>query len=102
MSAPAAAPAAAGAGDVAVDDATTGTDSGATSGAESAPEVPTLLRVERGDPTPHELAALTLVIAALAGGGGDAPPASPSRHAWGSRWRTLHPRSSRGPGWGGW
>ncbi|MCE0766668.1 acyl-CoA carboxylase subunit epsilon [Pseudonocardia kujensis] len=33
-----------------------------------------LFRVVKGDPTPEELAALTVVLAAAASGGGAAPP----------------------------
>lgn len=66
-------------------------------------EPTTLLRVEHGDPSAEELAALTCVIAALAAGGSDDGPAPRRRggSGWGSRWRALLPRMPLGGGWGG-
>ncbi len=71
----------------------------------AAPAAPaTLFRVERGDPSAEELAALTCIIAALASGGSGADGPAVARRGgsgWGSRWRALLPRMPLGGGWGG-
>ncbi|GAA1181905.1 hypothetical protein GCM10009584_25090 [Ornithinimicrobium humiphilum] len=63
----------------------------------SAPELP-VIRVERGNPTPAQLAALTVVLAA-ASGGEQAPPQQ-RRTLWTARSRFARPRPAVGPG--GW
>ena len=70
------------------------------------------LRVERGNPTAEELAALTVTLAAVdasASSSGPEPemPRSDrtSRRSgvkWGSTWHSLHPGWVRGRGWVGW
>ena len=74
-------------------------DSNGASGASSAQSVPTpALRVESGNPTPEELAALVVVLSALGGGDGDAPDAT-RRSAWADpAWRLVGP-STRIGGW---
>lgn len=62
---------------------------------EETPQRP-MLRIVRGDPSPEELAALTVVLAAASGGGGE-PDAGPTT-SWADRAslvrRPVHP----GPG----
>nr|WP_246308828.1 acyl-CoA carboxylase epsilon subunit [Kineosphaera limosa] len=60
-----------------------------------------MFRVERGDPSPEEVAALSVVVAALAWGGEPEPEPAAKRRGWGSRWQVLRPRMMRGHGWGG-
>lgn len=69
--------------------------SGATG--ELSQDVP-VIRVERGNPTPEQLAALTLVLAS-AGSGAEAP-APRQRTLWTARSRFARPRPAVGPG--GW
>ncbi len=59
-----------------------------------------VIRIERGSPSPEDLAALTVVLAATRG---PAPDATPSRRprGWSSRRRTLNAGAVRGAGWGG-
>ncbi|GGK66881.1 acyl-CoA carboxylase epsilon subunit [Ornithinimicrobium pekingense] len=64
--------------------------------AEDAPSLPTI-RVERGNPTPQQLAALTVVLAAASG---EPAPAPARRTLWTARSRFARPRPSVGPG--GW
>ena len=56
-----------------------------------------VIRVERGNPTPEQLAALTAVLAAASAGG--APTPAP-RTLWTARSRFARPRPAVGPG--GW
>ena len=58
-----------------------------------------LFRVESGDPTPEELAALTVVLAAATSGGEEEPAARPVS-GWASPTRRI--RSIGTPGPGGW
>jgi hypothetical protein len=66
------------------------------------PEVPPadppsrpLLSVVRGDPTPAELAAVVVVLAARAG---DPPAVSRPRSQWAARERLMRPPLAAGPG----
>ncbi len=61
----------------------------------STPEPGHLLRVDRGSPTPEELAA---VIAVLLAGSGPDDSGAPRRSAWGARARAARPRLAPGPG----
>ncbi|WP_460864218.1 acyl-CoA carboxylase subunit epsilon [Rhodococcus aerolatus] len=72
----------------------TGTETG------TAPVRP-LLRVVRGNPDDHELAALTAVVAALASGGGGEAPAAPPE-AWGRPDSLVRGRFVDRPGPGAW
>lgn len=63
---------------------------------EETPERP-LLRVVRGTPDDHELAALTAVLAGLASNAG-APPAPPRRSLWADPGARLRPAVHPGPG----
>ena len=86
----------------------------AASGSEPSPGTDpqtAFLRVERGNPTAEELAALTVTLAAVAASaspGGDSDPPRSSRASrrsgvkWGSTWHSLHPGWARGRGWVGW
>jgi hypothetical protein len=65
-------------------------------GGTPAAEVP-VIRIERGNPTPEQLAALTVVLSA-ASGGSEPPP--PRRTLWTARSRFARPRPAVGPG--GW
>jgi hypothetical protein len=56
-----------------------------------------VIRVERGNPTPAQLAALAVVLTA-ASGGQEQPP--PRRTLWTARSRFARPRPAVGPG--GW
>ncbi|WP_238695347.1 acyl-CoA carboxylase epsilon subunit [Ornithinimicrobium flavum] len=56
-----------------------------------------VIRVERGNPTPEQLAALTVVLAAATGEGAPAPA---PRTLWTARSRFARPRPAVGPG--GW
>ncbi len=67
-----------------------------TAGAPDQPDAPAL-RVERGNPTPEQLAALIVVLTA-SGGDGGAPPPRPT--LWTARSRFARPRPAVGPG--GW
>ncbi len=70
---------------------------GRPAGEDGAP-VP-VIRVERGNPTPEQLAALTVVLAAAGSRGG--APATPARRTlWTARSRFARPRPTVGPG--GW
>ena len=69
--------------------------SGATG--EVSQDVPAI-RVERGNPTPEQLAALTLVLASA--GSGVEAPAPRQRTLWTARSRFARPRPAVGPG--GW
>ncbi|WP_298891083.1 acyl-CoA carboxylase subunit epsilon [uncultured Serinicoccus sp.] len=64
---------------------------------------PALVRVVRGAPTPAQLAALTVVLSAAAGGSSnDTTPDRPGapRTLWTARARFARPRPSVGPdGW---
>lgn len=57
-----------------------------------------VIRVERGNPTPEQLAALTVVLAAA--GGGEEPAGPRQRTLWTARNRYARPRPAVGPG--GW
>ena len=60
-----------------------------------------VIRVERGNPTPEQLAALTVVLSAAGGDGDSAPePAAARRTLWTARSRFARPRPAVGPG--GW
>ena len=74
---------------------------GATGAAAAVPTTPVevpVIRVERGNPTPAQLAALTVVLAAAAGGEEEATPRP--RTLWTARSRYARPRPAVGPG--GW
>lgn len=58
---------------------------------------PPVIRVVRGNPTPAQLAALTLVLSAAGGAAGQEPP---RRTLWTNRSRYARPRPAVGPG--GW
>lgn len=60
-----------------------------------------MFRVTAGNPTPEELAALTVVLAAAAsaGSGGDSDSATRRRRGWSSRARTM-PGWASASGWG--
>lgn len=69
---------------------------------EAAP-VPTLLRVEHGSPTAEELAALTVLLAAMtAGSVQESAPQRPHSFGWGSGWRAVRRPYLRDRAWGGW
>lgn len=56
-----------------------------------------VLRVERGNPTPEQLAALTVVLTAASGA---APETPAPRTLWTARSRFARPRPAVGPdGW---
>jgi hypothetical protein len=55
-----------------------------------------LFRVVSGDPTPEELAALTVVLAAATAGGEEAP--APVRSRWASRTAAVRGHLEVGPG----
>lgn len=61
-----------------------------------------VIRVERGNPTPEQLAALTVVLTAATGGGGAGGQgaAAQRRTLWTARSRFARPRPAVGPG--GW
>lgn len=59
-----------------------------------------LFRVESGNPTPEELAALTVVLAAATSGGEEEPAARTPAGGWASPARRV--RSIGTPGFGGW
>ena len=64
-----------------------------------APSVETpVIRVERGNPTPEQLAALTVVLSAA--GGEEVEGKSRQRTLWTARSRFARPRPAVGPG--GW
>ncbi|AXH95863.1 acyl-CoA carboxylase subunit epsilon [Ornithinimicrobium avium] len=67
-------------------------------GGEAAPATPVIL-VERGNPTPEQLAALTVVLTAASSGSGTDQRATPT-----SLWRARAPFSRTRPtvGPGGW
>jgi hypothetical protein len=58
-----------------------------------------VIRVERGNPTPQQLAALTVVLSAAGGAGEDTGSRRP-RTFWTARSRFARPRPAVGPG--GW
>ena len=64
--------------------------------ADDAAQAP-VVRVERGNPSPEQLAALTVVLSAVSGG---EPAAPPRRTLWTARSRFARPRPAVGPG--GW
>ena len=64
---------------------------------DAAPEL--VIRVERGNPTPQQLAALTVVLSAVGGSGEDTGGGRP-RTFWTARSRFARPRPAVGPG--GW
>ncbi len=57
-----------------------------------------LLSVVRGEPTPAELAALAVVIAARARPTGAGAPAGQSGSEWSAPIRLMRPQLGRGPG----
>lgn len=63
--------------------------------------VPTLLRVDHGSPTAEEVAALTMVLAALAAA---AEPERPRRQrpGWGAPRRAVGQQRMSRPSWGNW
>ena len=86
-------------GDIAIETPGVGSEPVAAPGDPAAAETPTI-RIERGNPSPEQLAALTLVLSAL---GGDASGAAHERRArtlWTARSRFARPRPAVGPG--GW
>jgi Acyl-CoA carboxylase epsilon subunit len=85
-----------GANDTGADD--TGTGGGRDADAAQEPGRP-VLRIVRGEPTPEELAALTAVLAAAAGGGEEPEPERP-RSLWADR--TSLVRRPLVPGRGAW
>ncbi len=61
-----------------------------------------LLRVERGNPTPEELAALVAVVAARrAAAAGETAEAPSKTSRWATYWRTTNRAAAR-PGPGAW
>ena len=56
-----------------------------------------LFRVESGNPTPEELAALTVVLAAATSGGEEEPAATPTG-GWASPARRVRSIGTPGPG----
>ncbi len=61
-----------------------------------------LVRVERGNPTPEELAALVAVVAARrAASGGEDAQAPTKANRWAAYWRTQD-RAAQRPGPGAW
>ena len=63
--------------------------------APAEPPAAPFLRVVRGDPTPEELAALVVAVAAMSGG--TAAPA-PLRSQWRNRGRNIRPAIGPSPG----
>lgn len=57
-----------------------------------------LVRVERGVPTPEEIAAIAVVM--LVAAGGRVEVGVPARRRWSHRSRTFNPGAVRGSGWG--
>lgn len=71
------------------------------SGEEATPEERrALFRVVRGDPSDEEVAALTVVLAAVASAGADAAPASTTVNRWSAPAARMRPAVAPGPG--GW
>ncbi|HEY2313087.1 MAG TPA: acyl-CoA carboxylase subunit epsilon [Streptosporangiaceae bacterium] len=65
----------------------------------AAAQVRPLLTVARGEPTPVELAALTVVIGALARRGSQRPAVQRARGSqWAARHRMMRPPLAAGPG----
>jgi Acyl-CoA carboxylase epsilon subunit len=60
-----------------------------------------LLRVERGTPTPEELAALVAVLAARRAAPVEATPTTTRGSRWATYWRTTNQAAQR-PGPGAW
>lgn len=59
-----------------------------------------VIRVERGNPTPEQLAALTVVLSAAGQGEGGAGGDARGRTLWTARSRFARPRPAVGPdGW---
>lgn len=59
-----------------------------------------VIRIERGNPTPAQLAALTTVLATATATGTGQPPQAPRRTLWTTRSRFARPRPAVGPdGW---
>ncbi|MDL5160280.1 acyl-CoA carboxylase subunit epsilon [Actinomycetospora termitidis] len=56
-----------------------------------------VLRIVRGDPSPEEVAALTVVLAAASGGGGEPEDTGP-RSVWNERESLVRRPLSPGPG----
>ncbi len=82
-------------------DQTTGSAVGqATGSAVGEASEPPVIRVERGRPTPEQLAALTVVLTAVSGGGGPTSAQASRRTLWTARARFARPRPAVGPG--GW
>ncbi|HNP55497.1 MAG TPA: acyl-CoA carboxylase epsilon subunit [Gordonia sp. (in: high G+C Gram-positive bacteria)] len=54
-----------------------------------APQKPPVVKVEKGNPTPEQVAMITAIIAAKAAGGGPAVP--PTRDEWGRPVDRLRP-----------
>ena len=68
-------------------------------GTDAAAQPPVLFRIEAGNPTPEDIAVLTLVIAAAASGGEEEPAPKPVL-----RWSSpaLQMRHIGRPGYGAW
>lgn len=77
------------------------TDDGTAGARTTAPAVASVC-VVRGDPDPHELAALVAVLAAGAGAGAGEPNGGPVDQpaSWAAYWRGLRPQLR--PGTDGW
>ena len=61
---------------------------------------PPVILIERGNPTPEQLAALTVVLTAVSGGGSSTSADTSRRTLWTARTRFARPRPAVGPG--GW
>lgn len=72
-------------------------DRPSTQGTDPDPTAPPVIRVVRGNPSPAQLAALTVVLSAA---GGSPEPEPPRRSLWTNRARYARPRPAVGPG--GW
>ncbi|MGD8199773.1 acyl-CoA carboxylase epsilon subunit [Ornithinimicrobium sp. W1679] len=82
-------------GPTAGEDRTAGDDAG-----EGVPAGTGVIRVERGNPTPEQVAALAVVLAAAGSGDGGSGDGPHRRTLWTARSRFARPRPAVGPdGW---